>query len=71
MKDYYIEQLVKRKNRNLEYEYVFYNGSIDVDKIVAKKFRKRLISTDLHAVEVIAPTGSLEVQQYRKLKKYL
>ena len=70
MKDFYIEQLVKRKNTNTEYEYVFYNGNIEIDRIVAKKFRKHLISTDLHAVEVVAPTGSLEVQQYRKLKKY-
>ncbi len=55
---------------NIEYEYVFFNGNIDIDKIMSKTQRKHLISTGLHEIEVIAPTGSLEVQQYRKLKKY-
>lgn len=115
MRDFYLEQLVKRKNTkrtaflklllivgtlvtvpliatsiffifaplvlllatitffkitNVEYEYIFFNGNFDIDKIMAKQFRKRIVSTGLHEVEVVAPTGSLEIQQYRKVKKY-
>ena len=115
MRDFYIEQLVKRRNTkrsgllkillllggcasvmlvkvspflvvvplavffcilkyfrvtSVEYEYVFFNGNIDIDKVMSKTSRKRLISTGLHEVEVVAPTGSLEIQQYRKVKKY-
>ena len=55
---------------SVEYEYVFFNGNIDIDKIMSKSRRKHLISTGLHEIEVVARTGSLEVQQYRKLKKY-
>ena len=115
MRDFYLEQLVKRKNTkrtaflkillvlgtvasialivksiffifvpfillgvtivffkitNVEYEYIFFNGDFDIDKIIVKQFRKRIVSTGLYEVEVIAPTGSLEIQQYRKIKKY-
>ncbi len=58
------------KITNVEYEYIFFNGNFDIDKIMAKQFRKRIVSTGLHEVEVVAPTGSLEIQQYRKVKKY-
>ena len=58
------------KLTDVEYEYIFFNGNIDIDKIMAKEYRKRIVSTGLHEVEVIAPTGSLEIQQYRKVKKY-
>lgn len=114
MKDFYLEQIVKRKNTkrtmllkiilivaalaaislvmfspffllvpviilitvihifritNVEYEYIYFNGTFDVDKIFAKKRRKRILSTSFQEIEVVAPTGSLEVQQYRKVKK--
>ena len=58
------------KMTDVEYEYVYFNGNIDIDKIMAKQFRKHLVSAGFHEVEVIAPTGSLEIQQYRKVKKY-
>lgn len=115
MKDFYMEQLVKRKNTkrtvffiillliaagitlplimtsiffifapiflvlvaiaffkmtDVEYEYIYFNGNIDIDKIMAKQFRKHLVSAKFQEIEVIAPTGSLEIQQYRKVKKY-
>ena len=58
------------KSTNVEYEYSYFNGSIEIDQIQAKQFRKKLVSIDLDEVEVVAPTGSLEIQQYRRLKKY-
>lgn len=114
MKDFYMEQLIKRKNTrktqlvilgllvlaalslpligtslffvfvpfglamviifvykmsDVEYEYTYFNGNIDIDKIMSKEYRKHLVSAELDQVEVIAPTGSLEIQQYRKVKK--
>ncbi len=61
--------IVYYKSTDVEYEYIYFNGNIDIDKIVAKKRRKHLVSAGFHEVEVIAPTGSLEIQQYRKIKK--
>ena len=43
--------------RNVEYEYVFTNGDMDVDKIIAKRSRKHLIAFDCKDVEIIAPVS--------------
>ena len=58
------------KMSDVEYEYTYFNGYFDVDKIMSKEFRKHLVSVAFEEVEVVAPTGSLEIQQYRKSKKY-
>lgn len=38
------------KNFNYEYEYIFTNGDLDVDKIIAKKSRKRMISLSTRSI---------------------
>lgn len=38
-------------SRNVEFEYSVTNGDITIDKIIAKRKRKRIISVDAHAVE--------------------
>ena len=40
---------------NTEYEYTVTNGSLDIDKIVARKSRKRLVPVLARNVEVLAP----------------
>ena len=39
----------------LEYEYSFYSGDVDIDKIVGKRKRTRLISFNCRDVELMAP----------------
>jgi len=34
-------------NSNFEYEYIFTNGELDVDKIIAKRQRKRILTVDI------------------------
>lgn len=58
------------KATNVEYEYSYFNGNLDIDQIMAKQYRKRLVSINMDEIDVVAPTGSLEIQQYRRLKKY-
>lgn len=53
---------------NIEYEYVFFNGSLDIDRIANKASRKRLFSTDLKEAVVVAPTGAQEVLGYQHVK---
>ncbi len=36
---------------NVEYEYIFVNGDLDIDKIVAQRRRKRLISIKANQIE--------------------
>lgn len=40
---------------NAEFEYTVTNGSIDIDKIIAKKSRKRLVSVPAKGIEILAP----------------
>lgn len=46
------------RNFDLEYEYAFVEGELDVDKIVCKSSRKRCASFDFKKLECMAPMGS-------------
>ncbi|MBR1864616.1 MAG: hypothetical protein IJ806_11070 [Ruminococcus sp.] len=43
------------KNLDIEYEYIFTNGDLDVDKIMAARSRKRLITIKVNDVTDIGP----------------
>lgn len=58
------------KRFDLEFEYLYVNGDLDIDKIMAKQKRKRVFETNVRDLEVIAPTGSVELQQYQRTKTY-
>lgn len=40
---------------NVEYEYILTNGDIDIDKITAKRKRKRVLSFSTKEFEIVAP----------------
>ncbi len=42
----------------LEYEYIFTNGELDVDKITAKSTRKRLVTINAREIELLAKTSN-------------
>lgn len=50
---------------DLEYEYLYVNGEIDIDKIMSKQKRKRIFSGDVSGIELMAPSGSHELDHYR------
>ena len=56
--------------RNLNVEYVFVNGDLDIDKIMNKARRKRMFSVDADQMELLAPVGAVELMQYKKIKTY-
>ncbi len=58
------------QNLNVEYEYGFVNGDLDIDKIMNKSRRKRMFSTDADQMELLAPVGAVELMQYKKVKTY-
>ena len=47
-----------------EYEYLYVNGDIDVDKIMSKSRRKKVASFSKDNLEVMAPTGSAVLNDY-------
>ena len=56
------------KRLDLEYEYVFYNGDLDIDKVMGREARKHLLSVNIKEMDVLAPTGAQEVLGYQHLK---
>lgn len=46
--------------QNIEYEYIVTNGEIDVDMIINRRKRKRLITVHSRTFDVVAPVGSPE-----------
>ena len=51
---------------NVEYEYTVTNGSIDVDKIVARKSRKQLVSVSAKNIEILAPYTKEYMPKYEE-----
>lgn len=42
------------RSKNVEYEYIMTNSYLDIDKIIAKSKRKRLVSIDFKNIEICA-----------------
>lgn len=54
--------------QNKEYEYCVTNGDIDVDMIIARRRRKRLVSVSGRKVEVLLPyDGTVSTAHYQRL----
>lgn len=54
---------------NLEYEYLYVNGELDIDKIMSKVKRKRVCSLDLTKdLEIMAPLSSHALDSYKNKK---
>lgn len=53
-----------KKKLYIEYEYVFTNGEIDVDKIVEMKKRSRAANFNIKNVELLAPENSQSVKDF-------
>ena len=65
----------KLPSLDLEYEYLYVNGELDIDKIMSKQKRKRVGSYDMKKVEIVAPKNSHELDSFKnkkdlKLKDY-
>jgi len=49
---------------NVDYEYVFVDGQIDFDRIIAKSKRKTILRVDMEQMEIVAPSGSHALDGY-------
>lgn len=59
-----------RRWSSVEYEYLYFNGELDIDRIMGMEARKRVVSVSAKEMEVLAPTGSIELQPYQNLKVF-
>ena len=49
---------------DLEYEYLFVNGELDIDAVMAKSKRKKMKTLDLKDADLIAPLNSHRMDYY-------
>lgn len=51
------------RSQNLEFEYLYVNGELDIDKIMGKAKRKRVFSASISDLEMLAPEESDEIKR--------
>ncbi|MCM1105063.1 MAG: DUF6106 family protein [Clostridium sp.] len=54
-----------RMNTNLEFEYLYVDKELTIDKIMAKTKRKKVTKISMERLEVIAPIGSYHLDDYK------
>ena len=55
---------------NVEFEYLYFNGDLDIDKIVNKQSRKGKLKINIKEdMDFMAPTGAPELYRFQNLKK--
>ena len=52
------------------FEYLYFNGDLDVDIIYRKMKRKKIFSMNVSEMEMLAPINSIEVKHYDKLRTF-
>ena len=63
-----ILDIIMFRRLNVEYEYLFVNGDLDIDKIMNKAKRKRLFSMNVEDLEILAPADAPELRPYQNIK---
>lgn len=53
---------------NVEYEYLYVNGDLDIDKIMNRSKRKKMFAMNVSDLELLAPADSPEMKRYQNLK---
>lgn len=55
---------------NVEYEYLYVNGDLDIDKIMNRSKRKRVFTAHVNDLELLAPVKEPELRQYGDAKTF-
>ncbi len=58
------------RRMDVEYEYIYVNGDLDIDKVMHKERRKHMLSVNVRDVEMLAPEGAFQLQSYKRGKVY-
>lgn len=52
-------------NANLEYEYLYVDKELTIDKVMAKSKRKKAAAFDMEKMEIMAPLNSHQLDSYK------
>lgn len=58
--DYFVFQWT-----DIEYEYLYLDKELTIDKIMAKQRRKRVLTLDINKLEILAPVKSYQLDSYK------
>lgn len=56
------------RSLNVEFEYLYINGNLDIDKIMSKSRRKKVFEMEITDLEMMAQEGAAELKMYQNLK---
>lgn len=56
--------IFKARNSNQEFEYLYMNGELDIDRIIAKSKRKQVFTGSLNQLELLVKADSHELDAY-------
>lgn len=56
--------IFKARSANQEFEYLYMNGELDIDKIIAKSKRKQVFAGTLNQLEVLTKANAPELKEY-------
>lgn len=59
---------VALRRSKIEYEYLFINGDLDIDRIINRSKRKTVFSMNVSELEILAPEGHEKLQSYGNAK---
>ena len=63
-----IVDIIIFRSMNVEYEYLYVNGTLQIDKIMAKSRRKTILEMNVNDLEVLAPQATAELRPYQGIK---
>ena len=61
---FYWNRFVYRLSFKVEYEYTLTNTTLDIDKIIAKSERVKMLSFDVKEIELMTPMSLVESREY-------
>lgn len=56
------------RSMDVEYEYSYINGCLDIDKIMSKARRKKMFEMNVSELEIMAPSGSPQLVPFQGVK---
>ena len=56
------------RSMDIEYEYLYINGNLDIDKIMSKSRRKKVFEINVSELELLAPAGCPELRPFQGVK---
>lgn len=62
-----VVDVVLFRRMDIEYEYMYLNGELDIDMVIHKERRKKLCTVQMEDVVIAAPSGSEELAGYQRI----